>query len=156
MGQKEFGGELLKGKRKSERPLNFKMPLHMILRGNIFRSGSLVWNTNVVTDTIERFAGKFGVKIYQKAIASNNIHMLVKFKDRKSYTRFARAVAGELARKLCIKWILRPFTRIVTWGRDFKAAIAYVVQNHLEAVGAIKYRPRTRRIKRRTRKTMQI
>jgi REP element-mobilizing transposase RayT len=36
----------------------------------------------------------------------------------------------------------RPFTRVLHWGRDFRTCCQYVVQNTLEAMGFIIYKPR--------------
>lgn len=39
-------------------------------------------------------------------------------------------------------WQSRPFTRILSWGRDFKGVSDYLMQNTLEAIGFIAYKPR--------------
>lgn len=39
-------------------------------------------------------------------------------------------------------WEFRPFSRIVSWGRDFKNCVQYLKQNVLEAVGFAAYKPR--------------
>jgi hypothetical protein len=39
-------------------------------------------------------------------------------------------------------WQFRPFSRVMSWGRDFKNGCKYVVQNTLEALGFIPYKPR--------------
>ena len=41
-------------------------------------------------------------------------------------------------------WQTRIFSRIVSWGREFKAVKAYVIQNTLEALGLVSYKPRGR------------
>ncbi|MEK6555766.1 MAG: hypothetical protein AABZ31_11025, partial [Bdellovibrionota bacterium] len=43
---------------------------------------------------------------------------------------------------LKIKWHLRPWTRLLKWGRDLNIALKYVLQNHLEAIGEIPYQVR--------------
>jgi len=40
-------------------------------------------------------------------------------------------------------WDQRPFTRIVTWKRDFMTVKKYVIQNFNEAMGFIAHQPRT-------------
>ena len=35
---------------------------------------------------------------------------------------------------------LRPFTRIIGWGRDFKRVLSYQILNQLEALGFISYK----------------
>ncbi len=39
-------------------------------------------------------------------------------------------------------WQFRPFSRVMSWGRDFKNGCEYVAQNTLEALGFIPYKPR--------------
>jgi len=39
-------------------------------------------------------------------------------------------------------WQFRPFTRVLTWGRNFRVCCAYVIQNKLEAMGFVPYRAR--------------
>lgn len=141
---KEFGGSLLRGKRKTKRPLNFKLPIHTVLRCSTLRSGSLLWNADKVTDTLEKFAAKFGVKIYEKAIVSNHVHLILKFRSRQSYNSFVRAFAGVLAKTLDVIWAARPWTRVLQWGRDFRNACAYTFQNRREAAREIPYKPRQR------------
>jgi hypothetical protein len=45
-------------------------------------------------------------------------------------------------------WDQRPFTRIVEWGRDFKNACSYLMQNTLEAIGFLEYKTRVRKYQR--------
>lgn len=138
----EFGGELLRGKRKSQRPLSTRRPIHLVLRGDIRRSGSLRRHQSFVEKTIKKFATQFRLKIYKLAVNSNHCHALIKISQREDYKNFVRAVAGALAKKTKIKWVVRPFTRLVGWGRDFTNACAYILKNELEAAGVIAYTPR--------------
>jgi REP element-mobilizing transposase RayT len=39
-------------------------------------------------------------------------------------------------------WQFRPFSRVMSWGRDFMNGCKYVIQNTLEASGFIPYKPR--------------
>jgi hypothetical protein len=39
-------------------------------------------------------------------------------------------------------WDKRPFTRILEWGKDFNVISSYLLQNILEALGFIPYKPR--------------
>ncbi|MBC7743335.1 MAG: hypothetical protein H7061_14145 [Bdellovibrionaceae bacterium] len=39
-------------------------------------------------------------------------------------------------------WQFRPFSRLVSWGRDFKNCVSYLKQNFLEAFGFVQYKPR--------------
>ncbi len=39
-------------------------------------------------------------------------------------------------------WEYRPFSRLLHWGKDYKTAISYLLQNTLEALGFTPYTPR--------------
>lgn len=142
---KTFGGRFLKrGRRKSARPLNPKLPLHLVLRLNSNTKASLLYYLGWVEFYLLLFSQRFGVKIYRKATVWNHIHLLLKFPDRRSYRRFIRALTGALSKKFQLEWLHRPFSRIVNWGRDFRSAALYVQRNELEAFGLIPYTPRQR------------
>lgn len=173
---KFFGGALLNGKRKSLRPLSSKDSIHFVLRSSwaIGKDSFLAQRNHKDVDKIIRhFAKKFGVRIYQQAINSNHIHLLLRITNRPLYRAFIKAVSGKIAShimgeqsfKLFLKsrqiakwgdgykgykahkateksqgfWQFRPFSRVVSWGKDFKTCTAYLKQNVLEALGFIPY-----------------
>lgn len=137
---KAFGGSLQqKGKRKTARTLNPKLLVHLILRSE---SHTLFRNLMWMEFYLEKFSHKFNIKIYRKAVCSNHIHVLIKIPNREQYNKFIRALSGAIAKKLKIKWTAIPYTRIITWGSEFKSVQSYVSQNILEAFGAIKYQKR--------------
>jgi len=140
--KKEFGGSLLVGKRKAKRPLAIKNPIHLVLRGDVSQTGSLLKHRQLVETSLSTWAKKFQIKIYSQAIVSNHLHLVIKVNNREAYNNFARVVSGVLAKAVKIKWLLRPFTRLLTWGRDYVRTQKYVYQNHLEAIGTIPYQPR--------------
>jgi len=142
--KRSFGGEDLIGRRKSQRPLSTKCPTHLVLKSNlpsVFNPGDGSLNR-----LIRRTANKFDIQIYDLAINWSHIHFLIQVFDRKDYVRFIRALTSYLA--MCVKkrnpdettklFTLRPFTRIVSWGRDYKNTIFYVFKNILEAGGWLK------------------
>lgn len=145
MGQsykKQFGGELLIGQRKTQRPLSIKKPIHLVLRSS--QSKVFVpWNRSL-EELIYRIAKQFNVKIYDLSLNWSHIHSIIMIKDRKDYVRFIRALTSILAQKIKLKFgkvtsvfNLRPFTRILEWGRDFNNVLDYVLLNQLESVGLI-------------------
>ena len=98
--QKFFGGALLEGKRKSMRPLSSKESIHFVLRSSwAMGSDSFIAQRNRghVDRIISRFAKKFGVRIYERAINSNHIHLLLKMTSRRLYRAFIKAVSGQIA-----------------------------------------------------------
>ena len=97
---KFFGGALLDGKRKSFRPLSSKDSIHFVLRSEwaVGKDSFLVLrNKKAIESIIQRFAKKFGVKIYQQAITSNHIHLLLMITNRYLYRGFIKAVSGMIA-----------------------------------------------------------
>lgn len=137
---KSFGGQRpFIGQRKIARPLNCKNPIHLVLRSN---ARQFLRQQLFVEYYLRKFSKKFQVKIYEQATVSNHIHLIIKVSQKSQYIQFIRAVTGSLAKTLKIKWACRPFTRVITWGRDLQAARKYVIQNTLEAFGLIPYQPR--------------
>jgi hypothetical protein len=141
---KEFGGELLRHKRKGMRPLSTKNPLHLVLRADIETSGSLLKYRSLINSTLSRYSKKCDIKIYEQGLAYNHFHVVLRFKNRKNYKSFIRAISGVLAKALKLKWVYRPFTKVIDWGRHFKKACAYALQNELEGLGIIPYQERGR------------
>ncbi len=141
----EFGGSLLKDQRKRARPLSSKNALKVVLRGDIRNSGSLLKYKRQIGYAFDIFQKQFQVKVYRYAIVSNHLHFLALFPSRDQYRKFIRALTGTIARQTKIKWIFRPWSRIVAWGKAFKIAANYVVQNSLEAIGAIPYQARKKK-----------
>jgi REP element-mobilizing transposase RayT len=142
---KEFGGELLKEKRKTRRPLSTKKPVHTVLRANLKRPISFLKNRNQMNSILQSFAKHFNIRIYKQGLARDHIHFVLKFDSRDDYAGFVRAVSGVLSKSFKFKWLFRPFTRVLEWGRDFKKACKYVFQNELEGLGIIPYQERARR-----------
>ena len=136
---KEFGGALLKG-RKSKRPLSTKCPIHLTLRSTEF---NLRRNERKILNLWNKLSKKFHIKTYKLAIMSNHIHASIKIEHRDFYNKFIQALTGLLARRLNISFMQRPWTRILTWGREFHSVIKYIEQNILEVKGVIPYKPRT-------------
>lgn len=150
---KFFGGILLKGRRKSQRPLSHKHPIHLVLRSDKARgNASFFLFRKQIDKMINTQAKKFGVRIYQRAIQSNHIHFVLKIHNRKLYRYFISALTGAMALRVSrgagLKkqnrtfWLARPFTRIINWGRDYRGVLKYLTQNTLEALGFIPYTPR--------------
>ncbi len=98
--KKFHGGALLAGKRKSLRPLTSKDSIHFVLRSawatkqNSFLTPR---NRREINFLIDHFAKKFGVRVYERAINSNHIHLLLKITNRTLYRAFIRALSGKIA-----------------------------------------------------------
>lgn len=132
---KEFGGSLSQGKRKLARPLKTKSPIHLVLKSH--RQDLVKYGTKIRAQ-MHRDSKMSAVKIYHHSINSNHLHLLISFKHRESYKKFIRAFTSAVA-KLMGKnlWCLLPYTRIATWGREFRNLLNYIFLNQLEAEGKI-------------------
>jgi REP element-mobilizing transposase RayT len=121
---------------------------------------------------IRSLAAAKGIKVYRLAINGNHIHILLQATSRHAFPQYVRGISGIIARIVLGTergtagapkrtksegagtesvfapslpdrfWDARPYTRIVEWGRAFRSAAKYVVQNFLEAHGFIPYHPR--------------
>jgi REP element-mobilizing transposase RayT len=141
--KKEFGGSLLEGKRKTKRPLSTKHPIHLILKSShksLFNPGNQSLN-----NLIRSQAKKFNIKIYDLAVNWSHIHLLIKLQDREDYLKFIRSLTSILVQKIREKkpdleqiFTLRPYTRILSWGKDFKTVLQYQILNQMESFGLIK------------------
>jgi REP element-mobilizing transposase RayT len=175
--KREHGGSLALGKRRARRPLNIKKPVHLVLRSDLAKGRrSLMSNQSAVLKVLNKFSRRFHIRIYEKAICGNHIHLLVKAHSRRQLQNFFRVLAGQVAQEILNKyplqkheskafwggtptgrgkkgkvahrknqrtfWSLLLYTRIVSWGRDYFAVKAYVIQNTKEALGLIAYKPR--------------
>lgn len=125
------GGSKAKGKRKSLRPLSTKLPIHLVLKA--ISPYLLLRNTEMIEYTIRKYAKQFGVTIYEIAVQADHIHLSFKAPSRELYQRWIRAITSVLTLKIKkLKWSLLPFTRIGTWGRDFKRLATYIQRNKSE------------------------
>jgi REP element-mobilizing transposase RayT len=126
----EFGGSLLKkGKRKGARPLNLKAPIHLVLKAE--DSIQLFQKSGLIKNQFKKLSLKFGVKVYSLAVHEDHIHGVVKVPSRRLYRAWIRSLSGTLCRQIKgLKWRLRPYTKIITWGKQFRNTLAYIKFNH--------------------------
>lgn len=123
--KKFFGGALLSSKRKSLRPLSTKDSLHFVLRSR-WATGKDSFlaqrNRKAIDYLITHFAKKFGVKIYEHAINSNHIHLLLKITNRVLYRAFIKAVSGKIASQVMGQQSFVLFSRSRCTSRDTSTA----------------------------------
>ncbi len=166
---KSFGGSLLKrGHARTARPLSSKDFTHIVLKSDLAKKTEksdlrMITKRLQIENIIKTDLKNFGVRIHKLAIASNHIHLLISFKNRRKYFAWIRRITGLIARFMLQKqrgialngnqiqkplknklsfWSQRPFTRVVIWGRDYKTVFNYIEKNILEALGFIPYMPR--------------
>ncbi len=152
---KDFGGSLIKGNPRERRPVSAKRPMHLVMRSSLARGehSFLCGKRNgQIQSLVQKIAKTKGIKIYRFANSGNHLHLIILPRSREAFHAFIRAISGLIARlvlgvergnsKGMKFWDTRPFTRLLEWGRDFKVACGYVLQNQLEALGFIPYQSR--------------
>ncbi|MBY0383760.1 transposase [bacterium] len=140
----EYGGSLLNGRRKTERILNSRKPMHLVLKTkNTF---TLFKQKKKLQTILRKQAKTFGVKIYSESIQTDHWHICLKITNRLLYRGFIRSLTGIIARQLGKGlWGLRPYSRIVEWGRDFLNVTDYILLNQCEVREIVPYAVRKHR-----------
>jgi len=148
--KKEFGGSLLQGKRKSARPLSTKKPIHLILKC----TGKRIFSPTdrKLEKLIHNQANKYGIKVYEVALNWTHVHLLIKLPSRDAYVAFIRTITSLIVsfvskaqgivsktKGSALKSIfdLRPYTKILSWGKQFQRVVEYIELNTSEALGLI-------------------
>jgi REP element-mobilizing transposase RayT len=131
--QTAFGGSLLKNSHaKTKRPWSPKASMHLVLKGSDHK---LKYYDRRVEKIIERQACNHLIKIYSLQNVGNHIHLVIKSRTKISLSNFLRAICGLVAKQTKIKWLQRPFTRIVRWGSAYQKLKNYMTINHYESQG---------------------
>lgn len=151
---KTFGGAHLKNSNpKEKRPISIKNCMHLVMRSQHARGDrSFLKFDEAIKQIINSQAQRFGVKVYRQANGGNHLHLVILPRSRQAFNGFIRAISGLIAR-LVLKaqrgapvriqfWEKRPFTRIVSWGREYLGVCDYLMRNTLEALGFVHYRYR--------------
>ncbi len=149
---RQFGGMLLRGNAKTARPLSTKHAIHLVLKSKLaMGSRSLLHRKNVdrINAIVHRQAKMKGVRLYRFVNVGNHLHLVIKldrstaFAGRRAFHSFIRALTGLIARQVLGAqrnhargtkfWVARPFTRLVSWGRDFNRVSRYMEKNASQA-----------------------
>lgn len=132
-----FGGALLTSHPKTKRPLDSKLPTHLVLRAqrSAMRNPKYYLKVNQIVRTV---CAKHGVRLYEYANVGNHLHLLLKLRTRRSWAAFIRELTGRIAQLTKVKWVHRPFTRIVSgWKKAYRIVREYVELNRRDADGLI-------------------
>ncbi len=158
--KKEHGGSLLLGKRKGRRALSTKHAIHLVLKSDL--KGVLNPGNRRLEQLIRNIAERFHIRVYSTALNWSHIHCVVKIKDRKDYNAFIRVLTSILALRIRKHksftgkvFALRPYTRILSWGRDFKNVLSYLVLNQKESLGLLVRQKKTKKRKKIRKKTSE-
>jgi REP element-mobilizing transposase RayT len=136
------GGAVRRGRRKLERPVSTRRPMHVVLSSERARGPwSLRRHEHSVRDALRKMAHRFGVRVYDFANVGSHLHLLVRVRRRDAFQAFLRAFAGIVARRVTGAKRGRPagpffsglaWSRVVAWGRDYLGVRHYVFRNEIE------------------------
>jgi REP element-mobilizing transposase RayT len=140
----EHGGDFRRLRRKLERPVSTRKPMHLTLQSRMAKGEwSLLRHQRAVRDTLAACARRTGVRIYEFANVGSHLHLLVRARRRDAFQAFLRSFAGIVARKVTLARRGRPlrgrfwsglaWSRVVTWGRDYSTVRYYIFRNCIEA-----------------------
>ena len=137
------------------RPRGTKEAMHLVLRSDRARGAkSFLKYDKVVRSVIGKLASRHGVRIYRIVNAGNHLHITLKLSKQFLWRGFISGITGGIARAVGFKrdngsrqgfWNSRPFTRLISWGKDYNIVKDYHVLNQLEADGAVP--PRSQMLK---------
>jgi REP element-mobilizing transposase RayT len=138
----EHGGAVRRGRRKLERPVSVRRPMHVVLTSQRARgTWSLRRHERAVREALRAMARRFGIRIYDFANVGTHLHLLVRARRRESFQAFLRSFAGLVARRVTGARRGRPsgrffdaiaWSRVVGWGRDYLGVRHYVFRNAIE------------------------
>ncbi len=151
-----FGGGKSGTHPTGKRPFSKKCDVHVVMRsGHAVGGHSLLRSQNrkVVKGIIEKYGKRFYVSIKRNVNVGNHIHLLIRAPNAQLQRDFLRTISALIARHVMKAhkgspmtvtrfWDARPFTRLVTMGRAFRAVTHYLALNSLEAIGFSKFEAR--------------
>ncbi len=104
---------------------------------------SFVNHQSAMVRAISAASKKWNITVYDKAVNFNHVHFVIRIKSESDYRSWIRELTSEIVRFISMKtgikltqfFSLRPWTRILNWGRDYKNAMEYLILNKMEVVG---------------------
>ena len=141
----EHGGSVRRRRRKLERPVSTRRPMHVCLHSKRARGAwSLLRHERAVQEALRACARRAGVRVYEFANVGSHLHLLMRSRRRESFQAFLRSFAGIVARRVTGArrghalsggrfWSMLAWSRVVTWGRDCMTVRHYIFRNRLEA-----------------------
>ena len=142
LARTEHGGAVRRGRRKLERPVSTRRPMHVVLGSDRARGPwSLRKHGRAVRESLREMAQRFGVRVYDFANVGSHLHLLVRARRREAFQGFLRSFAGIVARRVTGARRGRPagpfftglaWSRVVRWGRDYLGVRHYVFRNQIE------------------------
>src|SRR5262249_33152263 len=97
----EHGGDASRGRRKVERPVSTRRPIHVVLTSHRARGPwSRRRHARAVWDAPRHMARRFGIRVYDFANVGSHLHLVVRTRRREAFQGFLRSFAGIVARRV--------------------------------------------------------
>ena len=147
-----FGASLLMGSHpKKARPFRARLPLHIVLRSSSAKGArSLLRFDREIEVLLEEHSLRHHVRIYGAANAGNHLHLVLQAPSKAHLAAFLKAISGRIAQivegpakeqnREAFKmrfWDARPYSRLLSWGKDFKNVCRYIGINATEAAAGL-------------------
>ena len=94
LARTQHGGDVRRGKRKLERPVSTRRPMHVVLTSQ--RARGPLWlrtHERTVRDVLRRMARRFEVRIYDFANVGSHLHIVLRAR-RRGLPRFPPLICG--------------------------------------------------------------
>jgi REP element-mobilizing transposase RayT len=142
LARTQHGGDFRRARRKLERPVSTRRPMHVVLTSHRARGPwSLRKHDRAVREALRRMARRFEVRIYDFANVGSHLHLVLRARRREAFQGFLRSFAGIVARRVTGARRAHPsgpffdglaWSRVVSWGRDYWGLRHYVFRNQIE------------------------
>jgi REP element-mobilizing transposase RayT len=145
LSRTEHGGTLREGRRKIERPVSTRQPMHLVLHSDrAHGEWSMLRHRRVIREALGSCKRRNDVKIHGFVNVGSHLHLLVQTRKRERFQAFLRSFAGIVARVVTGArksrplaggrfWSTLAWSRVVTWGRDYAGVRHYLFRNLIEA-----------------------
>jgi REP element-mobilizing transposase RayT len=152
LARTEHGGDIRRGRRKLERPVSTRRPMHLTLHSKrASGTWSMLRHRRGVHEALRACARRTGVRVYDFANVGSHLHLLVRARRRGAFQAFLRSFSGIVARivtgarrGLPLRgghfWSALAWSRIVTWGREYWTVRHYIFRNRIEATDGLAIR----------------
>lgn len=137
---------------KFQRPFSAEHALHVTMRSDVARGKEslLIPRTRQwLHEYVPSLARKLGVRLYCWSNNGNHLHLVLRADSRITFQRFLRTLASRVAcvvlqskkgREKNIRfWTKRPYSRVLSWGRELSNVLRYVSRNIKESFGQMSY-----------------
>ena len=134
LARTEHGGDHGRGRRKLERPVSTRRPMHVVLTSHRARGPwSLRKHDRAMRDILRSMARRFDIRIYDFANVGSHLHIVLRARRPDAFQGFLRSFAGIVARRITGARRAHPsgrfftglaWTRVVNW---WSTGVAHLV-----------------------------